>query len=239
MFELANHDQLAVGMEKGNSFCWRREDYQRDFNRQQNKRSLQITAHQTSFFEIITSTTSMPPKQQRTAAANQIEYKTDWATSEAKRQLKKDILDGRIEGWDPKEVYFDTERHERFYKWYRRENFTTNLRTLRESITKGLFQAKRDKIAFDAYMASHPLDPEQVRWHGSAAQKLLRRMIRAELIDNMKPREVRAESPLFSAFTLKKFRDHLDHEKVRHWKKMHDEEYAGRVRFLKSQINVL
>lgn len=184
--------------------------------------------------------TKNPPQQQNEGQNGNKEttaYKTDWATSAARKQLKDDVLSGRIKDWLPKDVYFDPERHS-LYKHYKRDNFTTNLNTLRKSIAKARTEAKRDMVAYEAYKQMHPIDETELRWHRSEAQKLLRYMIRADQIDNMRPSDVRLESPLFMEYSLKQFRDHLNHEKVRHWKKMHDDEYAKRVQFLKAKINL-
>lgn len=176
-------------------------------------------------------------KDEQGKAQEEMEYKTDWSTSTAKNQLKQDILDGRIDGWSLRDIYFDPEWHH-LYQLYKRENFTNNPRTLRESLEKALAEAARDKIAFKNYLSSHPINRDKTRWHQSDAQKLLRHMIRIGVTDGEKPSDVRNSDTLFQAWTLKQFRDHFDHEKVRHWKKMHDKEYAKRVQFLKAQITV-
>ena len=172
--------------------------------------------------------------------AETIEYRKDWGTSEAKAQLKEDILCGRIDDWKPMRVYNDPERHDRFYRYYKYENFSANLRELRKAVGKGLGHAERDQNAFDNYKVDNPPPlGGRPRWHRSEAQKLCRQLVQTNEIAGMKPSEVRELSPLFMVCTKKEFRDHFNHEKSRHWKKMHDEEYAMRVRFLKSTIDTI
>lgn len=171
-----------------------------------------------------------------------VDYRTDWATSEAKDMLKQDIINKRIEGWRPAAVYNDQLRHY-LYKQYKYDNFVTNLRNLRKSIETLHKVADRDRIAYRAYANMHPVvdDSGQEglphRWHQSNAQYLLRQMVKADTLGNRKPRDIRESNPLFMNYTMQQFRRHLDHEKTRHWKKMNDKEYAERVRFLKATIN--
>lgn len=152
-----------------------------------------------------------------------------------KRSLKKDILDKRIKGWKPKQVYLDPEHFDQFYKYYKYENFRTNLHALRKACEKGVSGAERDQIAFAAHTSSYV--PPIGQWHRSDAQKLLRRLVQLDMIDGMFPTEIREQEPLFEAYTLKQFRDHLYHEKARHWKKMHEKDYSDRVKFLKATVD--
>lgn len=170
----------------------------------------------------------------------EIEYKTDWGTSVAKERLKKDIIDQRIDKWKPKEVYFDPKRYDQFYKYYKYENFRTNLLTLRKAVTKAHEHAARDQVAFNAFARrDSPAVSDSIqepRWHQSEAQKALRHLVQTEKIDGMKPADVRKLNPSFMQYSKKQFRDHLQHEKTRHWKKMHNKEYAERVQYLKSMV---
>lgn len=177
------------------------------------------------------------------ANKDDVEYRTDWSTSEAKDILKEDIINKRIEGWRPAAVYNDQLRHH-LYKQYKYDNFVTNLRNLRKSIESLHRAADRDQNAYFAYAVLHPVvvdtpkdEQHPPRWHRSNAQSLLRQMIQGEKLENRKPREIRLSNPLFLKYSLEQFRRHLDHEKMRHWKKMHEEEYAERVRFLKARID--
>lgn len=50
------------------------------------------------------------------------------------------------------------------------------------------------------------------RWHGSAAQKLLKEDVSNKLQEAMKPRELRLTRPEYQEFPLKVFRDHVQQE---------------------------
>lgn len=169
----------------------------------------------------------------------QVQYRNDWARSDAKKILQNDIVEGRIADWQPQRVYKDPERYEMYYKFYKYENFRGNLSRLRKSVKKGMSHSERDKKALDIYRQESPIQFGPRIWHRSQAQLLLRYLVQTEVeIVGMTPAEIRECSNLFTPYSKEEFRNHLSHEKSRHWKKMHEKEYSERVRFLKQEIQV-
>ena len=80
-------------------------------------------------------------------------YRTDWAASEAKQILESDIMEQRINGMTPMQVYHDPERHD-VYKYYKYTNFRTNLRNLRKKVHTQTQKAQRHRASHDKHMAS-------------------------------------------------------------------------------------
>lgn len=121
------------------------------------------------------------------SATDTIEYRKDWGTSKAKAQLKQDILEKRIDGWAPKDVYQDPKRFD-LYKHYKYENFRNNLRELRNAAGRGLHRVQRDYHAYTMHVATY-MPPDNC-WHRSAAQKLLRQLVQCDEIDGMEPSKI-------------------------------------------------
>lgn len=165
-------------------------------------------------------------------------YRTDWGTSEAKEVLKQDILDKRIEGWRPQQVYNDPNRYNDYYRHYEYKNFWTNLNNLRKALKKRLNKADKHRRSYEGYIAARAYNPN--RWDGSEAQTLLRQMVKDKTIENKTFQQIYGASPLFADICpdADVFRDHLAHEKKRHWKHENAQDYSERVRFLRSHIGV-
>lgn len=86
---------------------------------------------------------------------------TPWMNSEAKEILRKDILEGKIDGMTAKAVYV---MHEE-YKDYNVTNFTQNLGNLCQAIRKDQGRAVADAAAFahDRSDQVRPCPPKALR----------------------------------------------------------------------------
>jgi hypothetical protein len=133
-----------------------------------------------------------------------------WRHSDAKKQLAKDILDGKTDDKDPKQVH--EMRAE--YTEYKLANFRTNFKNLQTSLSTLQDRADDDEAAFihDEGLNLRANNKPYPRWGGTEAEKLLQ-----EDIDNgrnltMKPRELQATRAEYSAYPLKVFRDHVQQE---------------------------
>jgi hypothetical protein len=169
-----------------------------------------------------------------------IEYKKDWAKSEAKKMLLEDIVSGRIDGWQPKQVYEDPARHD-LYKYYKRENFSTNLRNLREYVKNHRARAATDSIAMAETrreLANHRNPNAAPRWDGTRAQAILQRLIANGETANKKPAEIRASKPEFLVYTGEQFRNHLTHKKRRLYRRDNSNEFSQHMKFLQSKIKI-
>ena len=164
-------------------------------------------------------------------------YFADWGTSKARAKLLKDIFTGAVSpdsSWE--EVYNDSKRHT-LYKNYDPESFQKKLEKCREHVTLKMQQSLRDFEAFNntfEYYPRHLGSPW--RWDGSDAQMLLREMVKDGAIGNMKPSEVWEIDDEFQKFPLKKFRDHLQHEKRRSMKYQDWRAYTTRRRQKLEQV---
>ena len=67
-----------------------------------------------------------------------------WHNSHAKKLLIKDIIDGNIDGMEPKRVFV----MQKEYQAYKYENFATNLQSLRKQVAEKQSLADDDEAAF-------------------------------------------------------------------------------------------
>ena len=136
---------------------------------------------------------------------------TPWRKSEAKKQLIKDIKNGTIEGWGPKEVHL----FRPFYEERPYENFRNNLRNLRKSLKD--LQSLADE---DAAALAHDEALDHLRknsnpyplWHGSEAERLLKLDIDNGLHKQMHPSELKATRNEYKPWPRKVFGDHIQQE---------------------------
>jgi len=138
---------------------------------------------------------------------------TKWAKSEAKKILKKDILEGIVpEEMGAKEVYV---MHPEYVE-YALKNFTTNLRNLRKSIKKLQTRAESDHLALLHDLQVCPVDTVTEMghpiWNRNPAQNLLKEDVSSGVHNYMSPKELWSKRMEYKTFTLEKFRNHLYQE---------------------------
>jgi len=134
-----------------------------------------------------------------------------WRYSDAKKQLKKDILDGTIDGKSAKEVHcMRPEYHQYIYS-----NFSTNLKNLRELLDKEQTRADSDAVAFahdEALGLLGKNNKPYPRWQGTEAERLLQIDIDNNKHISMKPKALQASRPEYAPYPGKVFSDHIQQE---------------------------
>jgi hypothetical protein len=143
----------------------------------------------------------------------------DWATSDAKKLLKKHLRRGVIslEANNPyPKVLWDHYRHLPEFVGVTKTQFSTNIQSLRKLIKKkkdrkdeeeaGL---RRDLERFPPSLTNHRGEPH---WHLSAAPFLLVQDIDAELHKDLLPIELWSTRDEYMMFSLKVFRKHIYQE---------------------------
>jgi hypothetical protein len=133
-----------------------------------------------------------------------------WQHSDAKKELERDILDGKTDGKTPKQVY--EMRAE--YKQYAFKNFSPNFNRLKKTLQGLQDRADEDEAAFlqDEALKLRVNNKPYPRWGGTVAERLLKIDIDAGKHETMKPRELQATRPEYSPYPLKVFRDHVQQE---------------------------
>jgi hypothetical protein len=131
-----------------------------------------------------------------------------WQYSDAKKQLERDILDGKTDGKTPKQV---CETHAE-YKQYESKNFYPNFKRLKKTLQGLQDRADEDEAAFlhDEALNLRANNKPYPRWGGTIAERLLK--IDIDAGKNKKPRELQATRPEYSPYPLKVFRDHVQQE---------------------------
>jgi hypothetical protein len=152
-----------------------------------------------------------------------------WKDSEAKKVLKKDIIDGVVKSTDrPIDVWNSRD----IYKAYPKSNFATNLRNLRKAIAKSQSRAEEDAAAVANDLRIHPVALETrrgyPRWNGSSAERLLKLDMDEGKHQQMTTAELRATRPAFLLFPAKVFSDHVQQELRRrverpYWQGYHEQ----------------
>jgi hypothetical protein len=134
-----------------------------------------------------------------------------WRNSHAKKLLITDIIDGRIDDdMTPKQVFaFRPE-----FQVYNYDNFVTNLRNMRKTVTKQQDLADDDEAAFahDELLELRVNGKPYPRWQGSVAEQLLKQDIDNGRHINMKPRELRESRLEYRPYPQTVFRDHIHQE---------------------------
>jgi hypothetical protein len=169
-----------------------------------------ITYYSDSFFQRITTTT--------TTMANN----TQWADSEARELLEKDLKSGRIpleksKAWPLLRVYNLPERPQ--FRLFEHKQFIANLRCLRNHI-----KVKRQAGAVDALALAHDRSIHggiyraaatnyqqggAPRWDGSLAQQSLNQDMDEGKHMTMKPKELRATRDEYLVFDKGVFAKHI------------------------------
>ena len=148
----------------------------------------------------------------------------DWRTCEAKQFLKKCFKDGRIpmENYSAKSVWETLcQDNSLFVGMFYNAGFLRRLRGVRDDLQKKYDRATDDLDAYKNFREIHPRKDTNLRgkpqWHGSAAQTLLKTLMKEGQHIGVRPKDLWAEKLEFQVFELKEFRDHIYSEK-RLWK---------------------
>jgi hypothetical protein len=153
------------------------------------------------------------------AAAPAEEDPFPWKDSKAKEVLREDIISGFVpSSMSAKDVYNDErEGRKQLYAPYKLNNFTTNLRNLRKSITTLQRLATEDSAALERELQLYPPAEVDPRWNGSTAQASLKQDVTAIIAGTLEktlPRLLHASREEYKLFPLTKFRDHYYKELI-------------------------
>jgi len=152
-------------------------------------------------------------------ASNKPPKPPKWHCSDAKKQLIKDIRDGRITGKPAKEVH--EMRPE--CKQCKCGNFRDNLKRLRENMQLENKRAESDAAAFahDEALNLRTNSKPHPRWQGSEADRRLKLDIDNEVHLEMPPRQLRATRSEFMEHPLDVLRSHIQQELRAHTEHPH------------------
>jgi hypothetical protein len=139
-----------------------------------------------------------------------------WKKSKAKKQLRKDIIDGIVtDKSKPQHVY----QMNPMYLEYPYDNFRTNLLALKKKVKTERASAVYaiEAIQYDRLRFPRPLTKAngEPLWNGSVAEMLLREEVKKEDISQItkKPKEWWNSNAEYQRFSLDTFRDHLKQER--------------------------
>ena len=137
-----------------------------------------------------------------------------WKTIKAKETLKLLLecdIDGEIHSMDAAAV----QMHSTLFEDYRKTNFKTNLKNLKESIRIEKAAVKndeeiliRDKVIVESKERYYP------PWEKSEAKRLLRKDIQEKKHKNIKPKQLWETRPEYMMFTGKGFAKHIEQEEL-------------------------
>jgi hypothetical protein len=138
---------------------------------------------------------------------------TPWSESNAKKHLKKEIVDGKITGKKPKEVYLMNQA----YQVYKYENFCANFARLKKSIKRFQDCAAWEHDAMVSDRSKYPF-PQVMHqgfpvWHRSEAERHLKNDVLLGLHKVMTPRELFNTRVEYIVFIFEVFRKHILQEK--------------------------
>jgi len=142
--------------------------------------------------------------------------KTDWQYSQAKKLLEQDLRNGTIpldsSVMGPKEVFV---QHPEFAE-FDYDRFRDRLRDLRRRLTEQNDRSASDMnaLAHDRHIHPTPTHNSQgdPRWHGSAAEWLLKLDIDQDKQHAMKPKALFETQNQYGPHHLKVFRKHIYQE---------------------------
>ena len=145
-----------------------------------------------------------------------------WGSSKAKHILRQGIVDGSIPNSMPVEEVYELCD---LFKLYNKENFTTNLKNLREAVAKDY-----DRMAADAKAYGHDIEllkilreqqpssfpkPPYPNWHTHVARLHLRDDLGAHKHMSMTPKELYLTRQEYQEFPHDVFCDHIYQERDR------------------------
>lgn len=186
----------------------------------------------------------MAPTNTNTIQARATAPPTPWKNSSAKQQLYDDIMSGRTSGAkNSTEVYYSRPCYQR----YELKNFQTNYGNLKRKIKARKEMANAGK---KAYKNDHPLiiqhrttgqNARRFYYNGSIVQQQLKRDVQRGLTDGKKPAVVMASRAVYqnqSGLGVRKFSDHLSYERRLHQRRLQDDDYRDRMRFVNAEIRI-
>lgn len=133
-----------------------------------------------------------------------------WRNCEAKKQLIRDILDGTINGMEPRDVHaFRPLYYERAFK-----KFSTNLRNLRKDLNANQDRADSDAaaLAHDEALNLRKNSKPYPQWQGSEAARLLKLDLDLKKQLRMKPCLLHSSREEYMEYPLDVFRGHIQQE---------------------------
>ena len=138
----------------------------------------------------------------------------DWRNSAAKRILRNDIITGDVL---PNDKAKDVWLMHPEYSAYNPTNFATNLRNLRNAISRDSARADTDYKAYrhDRAIVQSSIVNSVPVWHRSLAAKLLKQDMKDEKHNNVKPAELYKSRVEYQCFSQKTFRNRIYQEKKR------------------------
>ena len=138
----------------------------------------------------------------------------DWRNSAAKGLLRNDIISGAVL---PNDKANDVWLMHPEYSAYHPRNFATNLRNLRNVISRDAARADTDYEAYkhDRAIVQSSIVISVPVWHRSLAAKLLKQDIKDKKHINVKPAELYKSRVEYQCFSQKTFRNHIYQEKKR------------------------
>lgn len=182
----------------------------------------------------------MAPQRRNQEKKEKEEPKIKWESSNAKKLLRKDILEGRVPLQARDEGGRSTMKLETIYKMrpeyaeYRYSKFSSRLSSLRKTITDWKNRASLDQEAFDNFKQNHPTTNPfsrrggYIQWQGSDAQKLLKEDIEDGRHLSMSKVDLHSSRvEYYENFPLDVFRDKLNQE-IRTAKCLHTLEVKGK-----------
>jgi hypothetical protein len=159
-----------------------------------------------------------------------------WAKSDAKKLLYKDIVDGVIDGMQPRMVYHLTRPE---YLEYNEDNFCTNCRNLRKAIQKVQNKSISAQRAYDYDQAFPVSNRHGFQSHKSVEQALLREDVVEGTVEGKTPIQIRESRVEFQQLemTPEQWRNHLWHEKRRFLRKQRWAEQHEIVQMITRQFD--
>jgi hypothetical protein len=182
---------------------------------------------------LTTTTTTTTAAAAAEAADADAAPKIDWPTSDGRRLLYADLVEGRYQNMKPKAIY---KSRPEFQKWPLK-NFRSNYYTARDATAAGLKNAAVATAAFhhdcDMLVAKRG---DHFYYPGSSVQTSLREDVKNKTLMKMTPAAIKATRQEYSVVSGEKFRNHLHQEKKRHQKKLRTAEFTDRMNFITARI---
>lgn len=145
--------------------------------------------------------------------ANEEEEEEAWAKSASKAILRAGLLSGEItDAMKPKQVW---NLHPTEHGKWNYNNWSSNLRTLRNAVQRDRTRMQKDCIAYghDLAIVRSLRDNSKTPWHRSAAAPLLKQDVKDGKHKEQKPKDLHKSRPEYEEFDLPAFRKHIYQEK--------------------------
>jgi hypothetical protein len=138
-----------------------------------------------------------------------------WKSSEEKKILKDDIINGLISGDNDIRLIYDM--YDGMYHRFPFDNFKVNFKNLVAAVNKQKQNAVQDRAILANTLMQRPLQapPDFPPWHSSDARRLLLLDFESGTIANMIPSAIQQVRPEYMVYSKKKFRDNYYKEKYK------------------------